>query len=109
MTPGPAETQPQRTALAWQRTALGVVAVAALMGHRAVVGRHPALLLLAGACALLGVVLVSAVAAVRQRTVHEAVSGGRPVVAPHLLRLATTVVVLVGLAAATSVVVGRIG
>ena len=109
MTRRPAETQPERTAFAWQRTALGVVAVAALMGHRAVVGRSPGLLVLAGACALLGVALVSGVAAIRQRWVREALTDGRPVVAPHLVRLATAAVVAVGLAAAASVVVGRIG
>ena len=38
------ETQPERTALSWTRVALGVVAVAALMAHRAVVGGHPWLL-----------------------------------------------------------------
>ena len=109
MTHRPAETQPERTALAWQRTALGVVAVAALMGHRAVVGRHPSLLFVAGACALLGVALVSAVAAVRDHRVREAVASNRPVLAPHLARLATSVVVVVAQAAGASVLVGRIG
>ena len=109
MTPRPGETQPERTALAWQRTALGVIAVAALMGHRAVVDRSPGLLLLAGACALLGVGLVSGVAAVRDRHARSAVVEGRSVLAPRLVGLATAVVVLVALAAGTSVVVGRIG
>jgi putative membrane protein len=106
--PGPGETQPERTALSWQRTALGVVAVAALMGHRAVVGRHPELLLLAGACALLGVGLVSGVGAVRDSRVRAATARDEPVAAPGLARLATAVVVLVALAAGASVVVGRI-
>ncbi len=109
MTQGPAESQPERTALAWQRTALGVVGVAALMGHRAVVGGRPALLVLAGAGALLGVALVSGVAAVRDRSVREALAREGPVVAPHLTRLATAAVVLVALAAGASVVVGGIG
>ncbi|WP_369258476.1 hypothetical protein [Geodermatophilus amargosae] len=33
----PRETQPQRTAPAWQRTGLGVLGGAALLGHAAVV------------------------------------------------------------------------
>ena len=105
----PRETQPERTALSWTRTALGVVAVAALMGHRAVVGGHPALLVPAGVCALLGVALASGVGAVRDRTVRERASRGEPVAGPRLAVAATGVVVVVAAVAALFVLVGRAG
>jgi putative membrane protein len=102
------ETQPERTALSWTRAGLGVVAVAALMGHRAVVGGHPALLVPAGVCALLGVALVSGVGAVRDRDVRERASRDEPVAAPRLAVMATAVVIVVGVVAAVSVLVGRL-
>jgi putative membrane protein len=102
------ETQPERTALSWTRAALGVVAVAALIGHRAVVGGHPSLLVPAGVCALLGVALVSGVGAVRDRDVRDLTSRDEPVAAPRLAALATAVVVVVGVVAAVSVLVARL-
>ena len=104
----PRDTQAERTALAWQRTALGVVGVAALMGHRAITGGHPALLLPAGACALLGVVLFAGFGAVRDRQVREAVARDEPLPTGRLVRFATVVVVVVAVAAAVSVVAGRL-
>jgi putative membrane protein len=106
---GPRETQPERTALSWTRTALGAVAVAALVGHRAVVGGHPALLVPAGVCALLGLALVSGVGAVRDGRVREQISRDEPVAAARLAALATAAVVVVGAVAALSIVVGRVG
>jgi putative membrane protein len=102
------DTQAERTALAWQRTALGVIGVASLLGHRAVTGGHPTLLLPAGACALMGVVLLSGVGAVRDRQVRDAVARDEPVPTARLVQFATTVVVVVAVAAAVSVVVGRL-
>jgi putative membrane protein len=104
----PGDTQAERTALAWQRTALGVVGVAVLLGHRAITGGHPALLLPAGACALLGVLLFSGVAAVRDRQVRAAVARDEPVPTGRPIRFATVVVVLVAVAAAVSIVAGRL-
>ena len=71
----PAETQPERTALAWQRTGLGVMAVAGLLGHRAVRGQHALLLVLAGLAALLGLAVLGALAPVRYRDVRRRVTG----------------------------------
>ena len=105
----PRETQPERTALSWTRTALGVVAVAALVGHRAVVGGHPLLLVPAGACALLGVALASGVGVVRDQRVRERASRDEPVADGRLAVLATATVVVVGVLAALSVLVGRVG
>ena len=95
----PRDTQAERTALAWQRTALG---------HRAITGGHPALLLPAGACALLGVVLFAGFGAVRDRQVREAVARDEPLPTGRLVRFATVVVVVVAVAAAVSVVAGRL-
>jgi putative membrane protein len=105
---GPRDTQAERTALAWQRTALGVVGVAALLGHRAVTGGHPALLLPAGACALLGVVLLSGVGAARDRQVNDAVARDEPLGSARPVQFGTLVVVLVAVAAAVSIVAGRL-
>jgi putative membrane protein len=105
----PRETQPERTALSWTRTALGVVAVAGLIGHRAVVGGHPGVLVPAGVCALLGVALAAGVGAVRDRRVRDLASRDEAVAAPRLAALATAVVVVVGAVAAVSVLVARLG
>ncbi len=105
----PRETQPERTALSWTRTALGVVAVAALIGHRAIVGGHPWLLVPAGGCALLGVALVTGIGAVRDERVRDRAARDEAVADPRLAVLATAVVVVVGVVAAVSVLVGRAG
>jgi putative membrane protein len=103
----PRETQTERTALTWQRTALGVIGVAVLIGHRAVSGGTPALLLPAGACAMLGVLLLSGVGAVRDRQLREAMARDEPVSSPGLARLVTGVVAVVALSATVVVLVGR--
>lgn len=108
MRPGAGETQPERTALSWQRTALGVLAVAGLVGHRAVVNGHPELLVLAGGCALMGVALLSGVAASRDRKVRAAADRDAPVAAPGLAVVGTVVVVLVALCAAAAVLAFRL-
>jgi putative membrane protein len=104
----PRETQAERTALAWQRTALGVVGIGILLGHRAVTGGHPSLLLPAGACALLGVALLSGIGAMRNRQIDDAVARDEPLQAGPLLWMATVVVVVVAVAAAVSIVAGRL-
>jgi putative membrane protein len=101
--PQPGETWPERTALAWQRTALGVLAVAGLIGHRAIVNGRPELLLLAGGCGLMGVALLSGVGLSRDRTVRTATELDQPVAAPRLAIAGTAVVVLVAVAAAVAV------
>jgi putative membrane protein len=102
------ETQPERTALSWTRTALGVVAVAALIGHRAVVGGHPRVLVPAGVCALLGVALAGGVGAVRDRRVRDLAAQDEAVGAPGLALFATGVVVVVGAVAALAVLAARL-
>ncbi|TFV63095.1 UNVERIFIED_ORG: DUF202 domain-containing protein [Bacillus sp. AZ43] len=99
MTP-PVETQPERTALAWQRTGLGVLAVAGLLAHGAVRDRDPAVLVVAGAAALLGLAVLGGLAPVRYRRLAGSRSG---VAVPALVRAATAVVVVVAVLAAVAV------
>jgi putative membrane protein len=99
----PVETQPERTALAWQRTGLGVLAVAGLLGHRAVAEERPVLLALAGAAALLGLVVLGALAPVRYRDVRRRVTAGTGAAAPRLVAGVTATVLLVGAVAAVAV------
>ena len=92
------ETQPERTALAWQRTGLGVLAVAGLVGHGAVEHRSPLLLVLAGVPALLGLGLLGALAPLRYRRLRLT-----PGADPRAVATATAVVCAATLAAAGAV------
>jgi putative membrane protein len=103
----PAETQPERTALAWQRTGLGMLAVAGLLAHRAVEEERPVLLVLAGTAALLGLVVLGALAPVRYRGVRRRVAEGTGAAAPRLVAGVTAAVLLVGAAAAVAVLAPR--
>jgi putative membrane protein len=101
------ETQPERTALAWQRTGLGVMAVAGLLGHGAVENRQAVLLVVAGVAALLGLAVLGGLAPVRYRQVRRRVAAGTDASAPALLAAVTATVILTGLAAAVTVLVQR--
>jgi putative membrane protein len=103
----PVETQPERTALSWQRTGLGVMAVAGLLGHHAIEEERPVLLVLAGAAALLGLLVLGGLAPVRYRDVRRRVAGGTGAAAPRLVAAATAAVLLVGAVAAVVVVLPR--
>jgi putative membrane protein len=103
----PAETQPERTALAWQRTGLGVLAVAGLIGHRAVEEEQPVLLVLAGVGALLGLLVLGALAPVRYRDVRRRVATGNGAAAPRLIAGVTATVLLVAAVAAVAVLMPR--
>jgi putative membrane protein len=97
------ETQPERTALAWQRTGLGVLAVAGLLGHRALEARLPALLVVAGIVALLGLGVLGGLAPVRYRRLLRGATGS----APALTVAATGAVVLAAAVAAVAVLTPR--
>lgn len=94
-TPQDAETQPDRTALSWQRTGLGVLAVAALLGHGAVRSDHPALLVVAGCIALIGLGVLGVLAPARRQQLARV----PPAAAPAFVAAVTAAVVLVALAA----------
>jgi putative membrane protein len=101
------ETQPERTDLAWQRTGLGVLAVAALLAHSSVEAAAPARLAVAGGVALLGLGLLGGLAPLRARLVRRALRDGRGVAAPAMAAVAAGVVVLVAAAALVSVLTPR--
>ena len=101
------ETQPERTALAWQRTGLGVLAVAGLVAHGAVEHEDRVLLVAAGVAALLGLGILGGLAPVRYRQVRRRLAADAPMTAPRLLTAATGAVVLVAVAAAAAVVTLR--
>jgi putative membrane protein len=99
------ETQPERTALAWQRTGLGVLAVGGLLAHAALTTGRLSLVVLAGAVALLALAVLGGLAPLRYRQVRRTVASdagasvGRPVAA------VAGVVLLVGAAAVAAVLV----
>ncbi|MCW2699866.1 MAG: conserved rane protein of unknown function [Blastococcus sp.] len=101
----PVETQPERTALAWQRTGLGVLAVAGLIAHSAAEHADTVLLVVAGAAGLLGLGVLGGLAPVRYRQVRRRRSADEPMTAPGLLTAATAAVGLTAAAAAAAVVV----
>ena len=101
------ETQPERTALAWQRTGLGVLAVAGLVAHGAVEHEDRVLLVAAGVAALLGLGILGGLAPVRYRQVRRRRAADAPMAAPRLLTAATGAVVLVAVAAAAAVLTLR--
>jgi putative membrane protein len=101
----PMETQPERTVLSWQRTGFGVLAVAGLVGHGALVDGDPVLLLLGGGVALLGLALLGGVVPLRYRRLRRAVACGTAVAAPRLAALATGVVAAAAIAAGGAVLI----
>lgn len=107
MTPGRGETQPERTALAWQRTGLGILAVAALLGHAAVDGKSPVALVVAGVVALLGLGVLGGLAPVRYRRARRQLRAASDVTARGFPAAVTGAVVLTALAAAVAVLTPR--
>lgn len=102
------ETQPERTALSWQRTGLGVLAVAALLARgAAVTGGAPIRIAAAGAVALLGLAVLGVLAPLRARALQRAVRGGTPVAAPRMVLAATAVVVAAAAAGLVAVLSPR--
>ena len=103
MTSGPMETQPERTALSWQRTGFGVLAVAFLLAR---IGMQSASrLMLAAACvvALLGLAVLGALAPLRYRQVRRSVAAGSAMSAPGMMVAVTVTVVVTGAAATVAV------
>lgn len=98
----PRATQPERTALAWQRAGLGMLAVAALSAHGALRSREPGLVLASGAVAVLALWVLGGLAPARYRqargTVRDRHGGTAPAGA------GTAAVVLVALAAVAAVI-----
>ncbi|TFV90638.1 DUF202 domain-containing protein [Blastococcus sp. CT_GayMR16] len=101
MTAGPAE----RTDLAWQRTGLGILAVAGLVGHRALTDGSAGLLVAAGIAGLVGIGVLGVLTPWRYRLLQRQRTAGAGVAAPAAMAAVTTAVVLVAVAAAAAVIV----
>jgi putative membrane protein len=106
-TPSGRETQPERTVLAWQRTGLGVLALAGLLARAAVTDGAPARLAVAGGVALLGLGVLGGLAPLRAREVARALDRGTGVAVPRLVLVVTAVVVAVAVVALVAVLSPR--
>jgi len=104
---GPVETQPARTALAWQRTGLGVLLVAGLLGRGAAMDGELLLVVPAAVAALAGLVVLGVLGPRRQRAADAAARGGRDARAPGTVALATGLVVLTAVCALGAELVPR--
>ena len=96
---GAGETQPARTALAWQRTGLAVLVVAALMLRGAAVDGDLLLALPAGTVAVVGVVVLGRLAPSRRRAGERAAETGAGSQDPRAAAVVTGLVVLTALCA----------
>ena len=103
MTRSARETQPERTVLSWQRTGLGVLALAGLLARAAVSDGAPARLAAAGGVALLGLGVLGGLAPLRYRRLRRATPGP----APAAVATATAVVCAAALAAGAAVIALR--
>jgi putative membrane protein len=95
----PLETQAARTALAWQRTGLGLLLVAGLLGRGAAVHGELLLVVPAAVVAVAGLVVLGVVGPHRQRHGDVAVRTRGDARAPRAATLATGFVVLAALCA----------
>ena len=107
MSPPAPETQPERTMLAWQRTGIGVLAVAGLVGHRALHLGRPLALVVAGGVALLGLAVLGGLAPARYLRLRRSHTAGTDAAVPGLVSTATGVVTLAAVAALVTVLVPR--
>jgi hypothetical protein len=93
MTAAP-ETQPARTALAWQRTGLGMLLVAGLLARSAVLHEELLLVVPTAVVALAGLAVLGVVASRRLRATQAAAVAGGDARASGAARLATALVAL---------------
>jgi putative membrane protein len=101
----PDTTPGERTDLAWQRTGLGLLSVAGLLGYRAFHTGTTALVVVAGVAALLGVGVLGVLAPARYRLLQRHRAAGVGVAAPVALAAVTAAVVLVAVSALGAVLV----
>jgi putative membrane protein len=97
----------ERTDLAWQRTGLGLLSVSGLLGARALHGRAPALLVVAGVAALIGLAVLGVLAPLRVRQLQRRRAAREDVSAPRVIVSATLAVVAVAVAAGVGVLTAR--
>jgi putative membrane protein len=94
---GAGETQPARTALAWQRTGLGLLLVAGLLARPAAERGELLLVLPAAVVAGAGLTVLGVLTPRRRRTSHLAATTGGPGHASRAAALGTGLVVLAAL------------
>jgi putative membrane protein len=99
----PPPTPAERTDLAWQRTGLGLLSVAALLGYRGLSSGTPALLVAAAVAAVLGLGVLGVLTPARYRQLQRRRASGEGVAAPGAVAAVTVAVVLVAVAAAAAV------
>ena len=104
---GPAETQPARTALAWQRTGLAVLVVAGVLTHAAARRGELLLVVPAAVVALAGLAVLGVLGPRRQRQIDAAVGAGDDVRAPRTAAAATAAVVLAAVSGLAAELVSR--
>jgi putative membrane protein len=104
---GPAETQAARTALAWQRTGLSVLAVAGLLARGAAAEGRLLLVVPAAVVAVAGIVVLGVLAPRRQRAGDAAARAGGDARAPRTAAVATAAVVLTAVCALGTALVLR--
>jgi uncharacterized membrane protein YidH (DUF202 family) len=97
--PRPLETQAARTALAWQRTGLGLLLVAGLLARGAAVHGELLLVVPAALVAVAGLVVLGSFGPRRQRRGDVAARTGGDARAPRAAALVTGLVVLAALCA----------
>jgi len=90
----PLGTQPARTALAWQRTGLGMLLVAGLLARSTVLAQDPLLVVPTAVVALSGLVVLGVLAPRRQRAGRIAAATGGDARARCSAALVTLLVVL---------------
>ena len=106
---GPVETQPARTALAWQRTGLAMLLVAGLLARSAVLHESLLLVVPAGVVAIAGLVVLGLLVPRRQRHGQTAADAGDDARAPRAAGLATGLVVLTAVCGLAADVALRLG
>lgn len=96
------ETQPARTALAWQRTGLGLLVVAGLLLRAAAVDGDPLLVLPAGVVAVAGLAVLGVLTPRRRRATQADADAGAGGQATRAAAVVTGLVVLTALCALAS-------
>jgi putative membrane protein len=89
----------ERTALAWQRTGLGMLAVAGLVAHSGVRHGEPVFFVLAGVSALLGLGVLGGLTPLRYRQVRERLAAGTYTGSRKIVAAVTLANIVVGLTA----------
>jgi hypothetical protein len=106
---GAGETQPARTALAWQRTGLGLLLVAGLLARLAAQRGTAVLVVLATVVAGAGLSVLGVLTPHRRRASQLAAATGGPGHAPRAAALGTGLVVLAAVCGLAADLVARLG